>query len=65
MASHRKPYEDLDMQSGLSGHQQHQAARVVASASVDAAVDAADCARLLAALGLEPADWSSSEDRNH
>jgi lysophospholipid acyltransferase (LPLAT)-like uncharacterized protein len=61
MASHRKPYEDLDMQSGLSGHQQHQAARVVASASVDAA----DCARLLAALGLEPADWSSSEDRNH
>jgi hypothetical protein len=61
MASHRKPYEDLDMQSGLSGHQQHQAARVVASASVDAA----DCAQLLAALGLEPADWSSLEDRNH
>jgi hypothetical protein len=55
MASHRKPYEDLDMQSGLSWHQQHQAARVVASASEDAD----DCAQLLAALGLDPTDWSS------
>jgi hypothetical protein len=50
--------EDIDALSGLSWHQQHQAVRVVASASVDAA----DCAQLLAALGLYPADWSSLDD---
>lgn len=61
MASHRKPYEDLDMQFRLSWHQQHQAARVVASASVDAA----DCAQLLAALGLDAADQSSLDDHDH
>jgi len=38
--------------SGLSGHQEYQAARLVASASTDAA----DCAQLLAALGIHPAD---------
>jgi hypothetical protein len=36
----------------LSWYQRHQVARVVASASTDAA----DCARLLAALGIHPAD---------
>ena len=40
---------------GLSRHDCHQAARVVASASTDAI----DCAQLLAALGLDPADWTS------
>ena len=46
--------------SGLSRHDCHQAARVVASASVDAA----DCAQLLAALGLDPADWPSFDDHD-
>lgn len=38
--------------TGLSWHQHHRAARVVASASTDAV----DCALLLAALGIHPAD---------
>lgn len=38
--------------TGLSWHQHHRVARVVASA----ATDATDCARLLAALGVDPAD---------
>jgi hypothetical protein len=38
--------------TGLSWYQHHQVARVVASASTDAA----DCALLLAALGIHPAD---------
>lgn len=38
--------------TGLSWHQHHRVARVVASASADAA----DCALLLAALGIHPAD---------
>jgi hypothetical protein len=41
--------------TGLSWHQQHRVARVVASA----ATDAADCALLLAALGIHPADGLS------
>ena len=38
--------------TGLSWYQHHRVARVVASASIDAA----DCALLLAALGIHPAD---------
>jgi hypothetical protein len=38
--------------TGLSWHQHHRVARVVASASADAT----DCAELLAALGIHPAD---------
>ena len=38
--------------TGLSWDQHHQVARVVASASTDAK----DCAQLLAALGVHPAD---------
>jgi hypothetical protein len=41
--------------TGLSWHQQHRVARVVASA----ATDAADCAMLLATLGIHPADGLS------
>ena len=37
---------------GLTWHQQYQAARLVASASTDAAA----CALLLSALGIHPAD---------
>jgi hypothetical protein len=56
----RRSSEDIDVLSGLSRHQQHQAARVVASASLDSA----DCAELLAALGLDPAEWSSLDDHD-
>jgi hypothetical protein len=38
--------------TGLSWYQHHRVARVVASASTDAT----DCALLLAALGIHPAD---------
>ena len=38
--------------TGLTWQQHHRVARVVASASIDAA----DCALLLAALGIHPAD---------
>src|SRR5256885_12289748 len=38
--------------TGLTWYQHHRAARVVASASTDAA----DCALLLAALGIHPGD---------
>ena len=38
--------------TGLSWHQQHRVARLVASASIDAR----DCAVLLATLGIHPAD---------
>lgn len=38
--------------TGLTWYQHHRVARVVASASTDAA----DCALLLAALGIHPAD---------
>jgi hypothetical protein len=38
--------------TGLTWHQHHRVARVVASASTDAT----DCALLLAALGIHPAD---------
>ncbi len=41
--------------TGLSWLQQHRVARVVASASIDAA----DCALLLAVLGIHPADGLS------
>jgi hypothetical protein len=41
--------------TGLSWYQQHRAARLVASASIDAT----DCALLLAALGIHPADGLS------
>jgi lysophospholipid acyltransferase (LPLAT)-like uncharacterized protein len=58
MAGERGSSEDIETLFGLSRHQQHQAARVVASASVDAE----DCAQLLAALGLDPADLSSLDD---
>ena len=47
--------------SGLSWQQEYQAARLVASASTDAA----DCALLLAALGIHPADWPSSDKHAH
>ena len=40
-----------DSAFGLTWEQEHRAARVVASASVDAQ----DCAMLLAVLGLDPA----------
>lgn len=58
MAGERTPREDTATLSGLTWHQQCRAARVVASASVDAE----DCAQLLAALGLGLADWSSLDD---
>lgn len=47
---------------GLTRHEEYRAARLVASASTDAA----DCALLLAALGIHPADWPSLDDhREH
>jgi len=42
--------------TGLTWNQHHRAARLVASASTDAV----DCAQLLAALGIHPADGLSS-----
>jgi len=43
----------VDEVTGLSRHQEYRVARLVASASADAA----DCAQLLAALGIRPVDW--------
>ena len=43
---------------GLTRRQEYRAARLVASASTDAA----DCAQLLAALGIHPADWPALDD---
>lgn len=43
---------------GLTRQQEYRAARLVASASNDAA----DCALLLAALGIHPADWPPLDD---
>ena len=44
--------EIVDEVSGLSCDQEYRAARLVASVSADAA----DCAQLLAVLGIRPAD---------
>jgi hypothetical protein len=58
MTGKRSSRDDIDELFGLSRYQQHQAARVVASASSDSV----DCAHLLSVLGLDPADWSSLDD---
>ncbi|HEY7594483.1 MAG TPA: hypothetical protein VH969_15140 [Actinophytocola sp.] len=59
MTRERSSHPDLvDEVSGLSWHQEYRAARLVASSSADAA----DCAQLLAALGIHPADWPSLDE---
>lgn len=59
MTRERPSHPDLvDAASGLSWHQEYRAARLVASSSADAA----DCAQLLAALGIHPADWPSFDE---
>jgi hypothetical protein len=60
MAGERRPPEDFETLYALSRYQQHQAARVVATASVDAA----DCAQLLAVLGIDPTNLSTLDDND-
>lgn len=58
-ANSRSPRGEVSGETfGLTWHEEYRAARLVASASTDAA----DCALLLAALGIHPADWPSFDD---
>lgn len=59
MTLDRSAHPDLvDEVSGLSWRQEYRAARLVASVSANAA----DCAELLAALGIRPTDWPSLDE---